>query len=108
MPAHRADSIGSGRFKRRDTSPFKRLGQAMRLTLGDDDVGVVEEPVYSRGGQSLRPWPYWPIQRISLRPRVGRLDRDNPSSTSQQQTQWQNDWVMRWIAESAGGTNSCS
>jgi hypothetical protein len=26
----------------------------MRLTLGDDDVGVVEEPVDRRGGQSLR------------------------------------------------------
>ena len=31
------------------------FGEAMRLTLGDDDVGMMEEPVHRRGGESSRP-----------------------------------------------------
>lgn len=43
-----------GRRKWRHAPPTERLGQAMRLAFGDDDVGMVEEPVDGRRCETLR------------------------------------------------------
>ena len=40
--------------KRPDAATVDRLGEPVRLALGDDDVGVVEEPVDSCRGESPR------------------------------------------------------
>jgi hypothetical protein len=38
-----------------DSAPGGGLGEAVAVTLGDDDVGVVQEPVDGRGGEGLGP-----------------------------------------------------
>lgn len=52
------DGLGRGSglnaFDRLHPPSVDRLGEAVRLSLGDDDVGVVEEPVDRGGGESFR------------------------------------------------------
>jgi hypothetical protein len=55
-------SLRLGRLQRRHAASTERLRQAMRLAFGDDDVGMVEEPVDGRrrevlSGRSSRSGP---------------------------------------------------
>jgi hypothetical protein len=47
-------SLRLGRLQRRHAASTERLRQAMRLAFGDDDVGMVEEPVDGRRREALR------------------------------------------------------
>src|ERR1035437_218631 len=57
LAANRTGRPGSsaslGRRKRLDTTTVESLGEPGAATLGDDDVGVVEEPVHCCGGKTL-------------------------------------------------------
>jgi len=46
----RRDGSGLGRLKGGDAASVERLGEPVRLTLGDDDVGMVQEAVDGRDG----------------------------------------------------------
>jgi hypothetical protein len=39
--------------ERLDTATVESLGEPVAATLGDDDMGVVEEPIHGRGGKTL-------------------------------------------------------
>ena len=60
-----------------DPAPFDRLGQPVRLTLGDDHVGVVQEPVDCRGGVSQLPRP-GAVVRLAHGLPVSRVGRGEP------------------------------